>query len=320
MDNIKFSVIIITRNRAKLLSGVLESVVNQNYDKEKYEIIVVDNNSNDCTLLLVNKLKESYPMLKYVYEPEIGMSKARNRGAQIAKGEILAFIDDDGIAESNWLKNYELLYEAYSEFISWGGRIELIFMSFKPKWLTEELMIALSYINISKNEIKLSFPDHPFGCNFSVKREYYMKVGGFIENIKNCNEEKAFFYRLHKNGYQVGYSPKPLVYHRIPPSRLKKMYFIKRGIYQGIGNIKIMSLYSKEDIPTIKIILRELFKEGIIMIINRIIYRKSYLFKYFYFQSIKLGELFEAINRRLLKDGYNSYCYQNETPQSSLRI
>ena len=49
-----------------------------------------------------------------------------------------------------------------------------------------------------------------------------MIVGGFIEDFKNCNEEKAFFSKLHLNRYKVGYSPKALVYHHIPISRLRK--------------------------------------------------------------------------------------------------
>jgi len=313
MDSPKYSVIIITRNRANILPKVLESLLKQNYENEKYEIIVVDNNSDDDTNLIVERFKREYPnKMHYVFEPEIGMSKARNMGAAVARGEILVFIDDDAIASPNWLDDYSLLYEMFPDIVAGGGKIKLAFQSCRPKWLSDELLVALGYLNISDKETILSFPEHPFGGNFSVKREKFMKVGGFIKDLRNSNEEKALFYKLHVNKYKVGYSPKVLVYHQIPTSKLRKLFFIKRGVKQGIGNIKYILIFNPTEIPRFKDELNQLLFDGLIIIRNILFCREKYSFAQIYYLCIRFGELLGIMMRRLAKNEYRSYSHTDE--------
>ncbi len=313
MDSPKFSVIIITRNRVSLLRRVLESLLKQDYENEKYEIIVVDNNSSDVTASTIQHFKrESFNRIHYVFEQEIGMSKARNRGASVANGEILVFIDDDAIASSNWLDNYDHLYRTFPDVVAWGGKIYLVFQSRRPEWLSDDLMMALSYLNTSDKETILSFPDYPFGCNFSVKREHYLKIGGFIEDLRNSNEEKAFFYKLYLNNCRVGYSPKALVYHQILPSRLIKKYFLKRGIKQGIGNIKFDSIFNPTKAPRFREELRRVLLDGLIIIRNSLFYKKRCSFAQIYYLCIRWGQVLGIMMRRLDKNEYCSYSHTDE--------
>ena len=106
------------------------------------------------------------------------MSKARNKGAAVARGEILLFIDDDAIPSRHWLRDYCSIYEMFPDIVAAGGRIEPVFQSDKPKWLSDELLVALGHLNFSDTETILSFPDHPFGGNFSVKREKFYDCRG----------------------------------------------------------------------------------------------------------------------------------------------
>ena len=91
------SLIIPTHNRSELLKGGLESVARLRVpDRALLEVIVVDNNSVDGTSAMVLGLQASYPFpLTYIFEPQAGVSYARNSGIAKAQGEILVFMDDD---------------------------------------------------------------------------------------------------------------------------------------------------------------------------------------------------------------------------------
>ena len=315
MDSPKYSVIIITRNRADLLPKVIGSLLKQDYENGKYEIIVVDNNSDDDTASIVERFKRQCPeKIHYIFESEIGMSKARNEGAKVARGEILVFIDDDAIASPNWLDDYSSLYEMFPDIVAGGGKIELVFQSCRPKWLSDELLVALGHLNLSDKETVLSFPDHPFGGNFSVKREKFISVGGFIEDFRNCNEEKAFFSKLHLSRYKVAYSPKALVYHHIPTPKLRQMFFIRRGIKQGISNIKVISIFNPSGIPLFKEELNHLLFDGLIIIRNALFYRSKFSFAQIYYLCIRFGKILGIMMRRFSK---NEYCSCSDTNEAS---
>ncbi|HEY9873226.1 MAG TPA: glycosyltransferase family A protein, partial [Candidatus Obscuribacterales bacterium] len=102
------SAIICTHNRQQYLGAAIDSLQQQEFPD--YEVVVVDNGSSDRTRDIV---AERLPQgrLKYVYEPVIGLSVARNTGAKESAGEILAYLDDDAVASSRWLG---VLYKAYS--------------------------------------------------------------------------------------------------------------------------------------------------------------------------------------------------------------
>src|SRR6266481_5430132 len=99
------SVIIPTFNRAQSLEETLRSLINQNYEANSYEIIVVDNNSSDHTKDLVAcwKNKSAVPLL-YLFEGRQGVHYARNTAFRYAKGEILYYTDDDMTADKELIK------------------------------------------------------------------------------------------------------------------------------------------------------------------------------------------------------------------------
>lgn len=295
------SVIIITRDRTGSLAFAINSILCQNYPKEKYELIVVDNGRTKETAVLVERLGRQLPnTVRYTTEPEIGIPAARNKGASIAEGEVLAFMDDDAVASKGWLATYSKLYEKYPEIKAAGGKIELRFESNVPKWLGPELLVALGYFNQGDQDRLLPFEQHPFGGNFSVRRSTFQKVGGFVQKVSSCNEEKAFFYKLYQNGYKVGYSPKALVYHRIGRSRLRKTFFLKRGFWQGIGNIRISQMFETAKIPEVPCMAKEICRNTGLILSNLLIRRREYSFSQLYYLSIGFGELCGLIFRRFL--------------------
>ena len=99
------SVIVVTLNRAESLREALRSLIRQ--ERPPDEVIVVDNGSTDNTKEAVLNFKDKLN-IKYVYEAQSGIPYARNAGIRSATKDIIAFIDDDCVADRNWLKYLEI--------------------------------------------------------------------------------------------------------------------------------------------------------------------------------------------------------------------
>src|SRR2546425_6789214 len=99
------TIAICTFNRADLLPRSLDSVRNQMRTSADLEIMIVDNGSTDHTRDMVAEVQAEDSRVRYVVEPNAGISHARNRALREARGEYLAFLDDDAWAEHDWLHN-----------------------------------------------------------------------------------------------------------------------------------------------------------------------------------------------------------------------
>jgi glucosyl-dolichyl phosphate glucuronosyltransferase len=181
------SVIIPTYNRAAMLSITLESLVEQTYPRQKYEIIVVDNNSTDATREVVEQWQErSLVPIKYLFEKRQSVHFARNVALRISKGEILYYTDDDMIADNN------VLIEIVEPF-EYDNRVAVITGRILPKWKQPPPVI-----NLCSNWL-LSLQDRPerliiapydcgaFGCHQALRRSAFIESGGF--NPENTSGE-----------------------------------------------------------------------------------------------------------------------------------
>jgi len=124
MPDIQISAIICTHNRDTYLGAAIDSLLGQDF-AANFEVVVVDNGSSDGTCQVVEQRADD-PRLKYIFEPTIGLSVARNTGAKVASADILAYLDDDAVASKGWL---QVLYSAYynnSKLAIAGGKVTLI--------------------------------------------------------------------------------------------------------------------------------------------------------------------------------------------------
>lgn len=181
------SVIIPAFNEEKFLPRCLESLKNQKF--KDFEIIVVDNNSTNKTAEIAKKFN-----VILVSEKNQGVAYARNKGAEIAKGEILVFTDADTIFPEDWLLKIKEAFEKDKELVAFGGCFYFYSGPISVKIASKFLLPIFLYVDKF-----LSNGWNLFGCNMAIKKEAFLKVGGFDVNLK-INEDAEISYRLRKIG------------------------------------------------------------------------------------------------------------------------
>jgi len=213
----RFSVIIPTYNRFEMLVDCLAAVRAQTVPEDAYEIIVVDNASQDATAQIVERLNaQAGKAIKYVYEVQPGLLHARHAGAQVARGDILAFIDDDVIVESDWLAQLSRAYEELNAEAA-GGRIRIRWDEEPPGWIAA-YQCRLGAIDLGPQMRLLATNETINGGNFSIRRQYLYEVGGFApgEDCRSSvrgSSEVGLCRRIHARGGHIAWVPDALVWH-----------------------------------------------------------------------------------------------------------
>ena len=238
MNIIKISGVICTHNCSELLPKAIESLIDQTLDKSLYDIVVVDNGSTDETRQVCDGFRE-YSNLRYVYEPELGLSNARNTGIANAKGEIVAFIDDDATADSNWLLNIEQMF-SNSSFYAIGGKVLPVFEKPRPTWLYPGIDRILTILDLGNQIVPFEYPyNGPCGTNMAFRKSVFEKIGYFDPALGRIGknllgaEETDLFKKMELNSMNFVYAPDCTVYHLVPEKRLTRSYVRKRYYYQG---------------------------------------------------------------------------------------
>lgn len=236
------SAIVGTLNRAIYLRKALQSLANQTLPRERYEIIVVDNGSTDNTKQLVQDEFGYLSNLQYLYEPVTGLSRARNKGWQNSKGEYVAYLDDDAIASSNWLEKILESFDRVNPRLGGlGGKVEPIWESARPVWLSARLAPYLTILDWSTTPIILDNSQYLVGANMAFPTFLLREVGGFQVSLGRkggnllSNEEILLKHQLESLGYTLYYSPEIAVKHHVPASRLTQDWFIQRHYWQGVS-------------------------------------------------------------------------------------
>lgn len=227
-QNAFVSIIVVTHNRPVELKECLISLKRQNLSKDLFEILVVDSSTDTATKEIV----KDFPV-KYTHTKHKGMTVARNIGIIKAKGEIIAFIDDDAIADVDWirkiLKNYN-----HPKIGAVGGKVIEDRPLRENQTKTGSLIGKISKTGdlISNFELgtKKIEVDHIKGTNMSYRKNALIEIGGF-DNLyggRAYREETDVCMRLKKRGFKIIYDPNAKVFHkRIGP---KSSHAIKKNI------------------------------------------------------------------------------------------
>ena len=249
----RISAIICTYNRAEYLKKALQSLVDQTLPQQHYEIIVVDNGSTDNTKAIVEGFKQC-ENLRYIYEPIMGLSQARNTGWGNAQGEFITYLDDDAIACPEWLQR---IVQAFNTVRpqpgSVGGKVIPIWEVERPPWLPKELDRLLSITDWADRPTFL-MDDFQFlaGTNVAYPRYVLDEVGGFstslgrkASSLLSC-EEILLKRQLKRRNLGSYYDPDLYVYHHIPAERLTKRWFYRRAFWQGASDAILRHLETSQ--------------------------------------------------------------------------
>jgi glucosyl-dolichyl phosphate glucuronosyltransferase len=242
----EITVLVCTYNRSQSLEITIESVVAQSLPQSLgWEILVVDNNSSDDTRQAVERLRRRYPeRIRYVLEPQQGVSHARNAGIREARGEILTFIDDDETAGETWLQN--LTANLYSgEWAGAGGRVLPQWHGSRPQWLPSMSPFASGPLAVFDHGLEAGqMTEPPFGANMAFRKEVFDKYGGFRTDLGRSgkkmisNEDTEFGRRLFAAGQRLRYEPSAVTYHPVEEIRLRQEYFLEWWFNKGRSDVR----------------------------------------------------------------------------------
>ncbi|HEU4469984.1 MAG TPA: glycosyltransferase [Flavisolibacter sp.] len=238
------SVVICSYNRADYIIGAVESLYVQTLDKTRFEVLVVDNNSVDNTGELVQAYMAEHPgfHLGYLTESRQGASFARNTGASFAKAPLLCFMDDDAIAEPEYLERILAFFSGNQEAAGLGGRIIPRYIPSEPAWMSHFVSSLVGNFDYSPTLVPFKEGKYPLESNMIVRKADFDAIGGFNTNLPGVKgtlriggEGKDFFLRLQGLNKTIWYDPDVIVHHVVEVKKLTPhyMYRVASGIGRG---------------------------------------------------------------------------------------
>ena len=224
------SVVICTHNRSGSLARTLESLRSLE-GVGPWEVIVVDNASTDDTAEVVREARGTLP-LRYHFEPDPGLSKARNAGLQAAQGDRVAFLDDDVRVRGDWLKEVERAFQRHPVDCV-GGPAILTAEIQRPSWWRQEYEGKAGHFHGGEAPREIREPGGGMvgiGANLSFRKEAVTSLGGFRTDLGRTpgsllmGEEIDLVERIRAAGGSTLYWPHAVVFHHPEAHRFSKRY------------------------------------------------------------------------------------------------
>lgn len=261
------SIVIGTLDRCEMLERAIRSILDQAVDASRYEIVVVDNGSTDRTREVVAEIQRHAPQVRYVQEPQLGLSRARNRGIAEGRADIIGFFDDDGTAEPGWLATMLEVFRREPDTDALGGKIRVAWPANQPSWMPMELQGYYAGCDYGPTPRVLAYPDYPYGPNMMIRRPLLQSIGGFNaavgpqgRNIMSAGEQDLF-QRLYQHPIKVLYEPAAVVRHWVPADRATRKWLLHRAYKHGFSNTRMISMRTNRSrLKWLTLLLRSTFK------------------------------------------------------------
>jgi len=236
------SVIICTWNNSKRLAITLEAISQCIIPKElNWEIVIVNNNCTDDTDKIIRALAEKLPFV-YVKELQQGLSRARNKGLEVAKGKLIIFTDDDVKPCQEWLSSYWAAYQEKPEGFFFGGPVE---SEFEISNFDRDLLLlapsSVKGLSWENNPRILNKDEYFIGANWACP-SYALKDSGSFDINKGLNaspkiiiigEEADLMDRLKELGLTPWYLPTAKLLHFVPKYKLNLKHISARWESEG---------------------------------------------------------------------------------------
>lgn len=237
------SVIVCTYNRADLLAGLLRQLRVQDYPTDAFEIVVIDNCSNDHTKQVVERfVTEAGVPVQYVVEGHLGISFVRNRGAQAARYPFLAYIDDDCSVGPDWLSQLAKGFDLQDDVDVVGGRVLLAWdQKQKPAWLGTELEPWLGADNRPGSQPRVLGKEMRVReGNMALTWEAWHSCGGFLGmeqfGSKNMAAGEVIYLlnQVERRRGKVVFVPGAVAHHHVTKQGCP--WFLRRAYWQGVSD------------------------------------------------------------------------------------
>ncbi len=238
----KLSVIVCTRNRGASLRKTLDSLLTaSNLAQQDWELVVVDNGSTDSTSSVLAEYATKFPShLRTKGEPKKGKSNALNTGVCAARGEILAFTDDDCLCDVRYLEGIREVF-SNPDVDAVQGRILVEVEGQRPAWLSQEMLASMGLIDLCQTVHELA-PSEVYlhGGNSIVRRSVFAKAGGFRldlgpGSVAGREGDTEFSRRVAAAGCRIFFVPQILVRHQLQATCMRRRYYFARFYHRGIS-------------------------------------------------------------------------------------
>ena len=247
-NSLLVTVCVCTRDRPEFIRTCLEGLDRQSVGALAFEILLVDSCSNNKNARLLKEMVESRAGVELVRVARPGLSIARNAGANAARGEYIAYIDDDAVPDADWVEQIQAaVLRCAAPPAVLGGRILPVWEKELPAWWPVRLCGVLSIIDYqgSGEYRSKAVPRglEPYGANMVVRRSVLLESGGFNEfagrtgNVLLSDEDVQLAWRLQNAGHLVFYESRITVRHHIQPSRLNPKWLLSRLYWQGASTV-----------------------------------------------------------------------------------
>ena len=277
------SVILCTYNRGERLKKTLDSLAAQEaLSGIDFEIIIVDNNSKDATKDVVSSYQPRFNgRLRYVFEPQQGISKARNRGIKESYGEITVFTDDDVLLSPKWIREVYDFFRRHNDADAMGGQILPGYPPETPQWIKDNRELLSGPIvshDYGPDDLIYNAQMCPLvGANMAFRKAVFSRYGNFKTDLGagagTVGEDSELYKRICAGGAVVYYCGQASICHPVEADRMTLKYIAKWKISAARGYVV---LYGDEfdrkkfvyifGVP--RYLLRELLGRGISLIKN----------------------------------------------------
>lgn len=235
-NEVSLSVVVCTYNRADLLKRLLTSLSRMQADPKDYEVIVVDNNSTDDTMRVTEPFCQSNPHFRYVFEIRQGLSHARNRGWQEARGEYVAYLDDECTVLENWVTVALELTRAPAADV-FGGPYFGDHLQSPPVWWQS----TYESYQLSETARFLNEGEFIRGANLLIRKSILEASHGFDTDLGMKGDDAAYGeetewqrrYRKNTKNPTIYYDPKLFVYHLVRKEKYDLRYMLQSRFLGG---------------------------------------------------------------------------------------
>jgi len=246
MSIIQVSIIIPTFNRSGMLIQTLNSLLLQDFPKEYFEVIIVDNNSKDDTKQVIKKyIEDNHNKLniKYTIEKRQGDIYARHTGAYHAIGEILIFTDDDATFDTNWISEIVFVFKKFPSVGAVGTRISIKWDKKPPTWILnyESLLGKITYgENYTVQETGLFINNGSLAILKKVFKEVNGNNPGQLKSFLVGDAEVGLCKKLHERKIPIAFTDNTTMWHH----QFVRVNGTLKDIMRRVANNGIVQAYN----------------------------------------------------------------------------